>query len=234
MTQFPRARCGHSETEPRRSANEMNRDQQNNLTETADAIGDQLSWTWNYIATLRELQKHARSHPELIERNNHFFLTITRAMWDALFLKLSHCSDDSKKGRAMGFPKLFKQLRAYKPNDPILHATVKKQEGVLRCLSAKRKVEKWRDEVLAHHTQAATSSDFYQQNKCTLEEVEKLVAKYQRILHAFTFPLLNLGFRIRDHGPRAHRGVKQLFTALERGPTTRSTRTAHRGAVSGQ
>ena len=133
----------------------------------------------------------------------------------------------------MGFPKLFKQIRAYKPNGPILNAEVKKQEGVLKQLSAKTKVEKWRNEVLAHHTQAATSIDFYQQNKCTLEEVEKLVAKYQKILHVFTFPLLNLGFRIRDHGPRAHRVVKRLFGALERGRTARSKRTAHRRSVGG-
>ena len=65
----------------------MNRQQEKNLTETADAIADQLSWAWNYIATLRELQRHAFSLPELIDRNNHFFFTITHAMWDALFMK---------------------------------------------------------------------------------------------------------------------------------------------------
>ena len=194
----------------------MNQDQHKNLMETADAIGDQLSWVWNYIATLRELQKYAQSRAELIERNNHFFFTIIQAMWDSLLLKLSHCSDDSKKGKAMGFPKLFKQLKAYGHNDPTLHAIVGKQEVVLQRLSIKLKVEKWRNEILAHHTQAVTSLDFYEKNRCTLEEVEKLVSKYQRILHTFTFPLLNFGFRIRDHGPRAHRGVKKLLSALEK------------------
>lgn len=202
----------------------MNQDQQKNLIKTADAIGDQLSWVWNYISTLRELQKYAKTHPELIVRNNHFFFTIMQAMWDALLLKLSHCSDDSKKGKAIGFPKLFKQLRAYKLDDQNLHAILQKQESALQRLSIKLKVEKWRNEILAHHTQAVTSPEFYEKNKCTLKEVEKLVAKYQNILHTFTFPLLNLGFRIRDHGPRAHRGVKKLLIALEKAEQQHSGR----------
>jgi len=75
----------------------MNKDQQRNLLRTADAIGDHLAWAWNYVATLRALQKHARSRPKLIEKHNHFFSTVMFAMWDALFLKLSHCSDKNPR-----------------------------------------------------------------------------------------------------------------------------------------
>jgi hypothetical protein len=187
------------------------------------AIGDHLSLAWNYISTLRAFQKYARSQPELIKRHNHFFFTITRAIWDALFLKLSHCSDDSKRARAIGFPKLFKQLRAYQPDDPALQANVKKQETALQRLATQRKVEKWREQAVAHHTEMANSPQFYEQNKCTLDELEKLVARHEAILHALSFPIFNLGFRIRDHGPRAHRAVNRLMAIMKEGRTSADT-----------
>ena len=205
----------------------MNKDQQRNLLRTADAIGDHLAWAWNYVATLRALQKHARSRPKLIEKHNHFFSTVMFAMWDALFLKLSHCSD--KNRNATGFPRLFKELRAYLPQEPKVRAAVSKQEQVLLRLTARRKIENWRDEAVAHRTFAADCRQFFEDNKCTLDEVEKLVSRYQRILHSFTFPLFDLGFRVRDHGPRAHRGVNRLMASMKEGRTSASSVRSARG-----
>ncbi|MFH1700536.1 MAG: hypothetical protein ABIE07_08105 [Candidatus Zixiibacteriota bacterium] len=198
----------------------MNKNQQRNLIETADAIGSHLALTWNYVATLRALQKHARSHPKLIEAHNHFIFTITQALWDVLLLKLSHCSDNTKK--AKGFPKLFNQLKKYLPEGAALKKTIKKQEKVLQRLATLEKVKKWRNEIIAHHTYAADGPQFFEDNQVTLDEVGKLVTKHRDILHAFTFPLFDLGFRIKDHGPRAHRGVNKLFASLKESRTKQS------------
>jgi hypothetical protein len=198
----------------------MNKNQQRNLIGTADAIGGHLALAWNYVATLRALQKHARSHPKLIEAHNHFFFTITQALWDVLLLKLSHCSDTTKE--AKGFPKLFKQLKKYLPEEAALQKTIKKQEKILQRLATQEKVKKWRNEIIAHHTHAADGQQFFEDNQFTLDEVDKLVTKHRDILHAFTFSLFDLGFRIKDHGSRAHKGIKKLFASLNGSRTTQS------------
>jgi len=92
----------------------------------------------------------------------------------------------------------------------------------LQRLATQDKVKRWRNEIIAHHTRAVNSQQFIEDNKLTLDEVEKLVAKHREILHAFTFPLFDLGFRIKDHGPRAHRGVNKLFASLKESRTTKS------------
>jgi hypothetical protein len=71
----------------------MNDDQRKNLDITATAISQHLVFAWNYAATLRSFQRHTRESAAILERTGHFIATITRAMWDALLLQLSHCSD---------------------------------------------------------------------------------------------------------------------------------------------
>src|SRR2546425_4725047 len=89
----------------------MNTDQNTNLLSTAKTIAEHLGFAWNYYGTLRGLQQYARVCPTILSRHGHFICTIHRALWDVLFLKLSHCSDNQPK--ATGLPKLFKQMRAY-------------------------------------------------------------------------------------------------------------------------
>lgn len=202
----------------------MNINQQRNLIGIADAIGDDLALAWNHVATLRALQKHARSNPKLIEAHNHFFFTITKALWDVLLLELSHCTDTKRE--AKGFPKFFRQLKKYSPEETTLQKTIKKQEKVLQQLSTQEKVKKWRNEIIAHHTNAAEGLQFFEDHQVTLDEVGKLVTKHRVILQAFTFPLFNLGFKIKDHGPRAHRGVNKLFASLKESRTKQSRGTS--------
>jgi chromate transporter len=100
----------------------MNDDQKKNLEITAMAIGQHLAFASNYVATLRGFQKHTRESAAILELTGHFIATVTRAMWEALILKLSHCSDNGRK--AIGFPRLFKQLKAYLPEP---HAFIRAQ-----------------------------------------------------------------------------------------------------------
>jgi hypothetical protein len=197
----------------------MNAQQQKNVLHTADAIGEDLALAWNYVATLRALQRHARSSPNVIDRNNHFFSTITSAIWEALLLKLSHCSDKSRN--ALGFPKLFKQLRTYLPQNHALLKRIEKNEHALKRMSTQSKVEKWRHEVIAHHTPTANTREFFEKNRCSLDEIEKLVSSLRGFLQTLSIPLWNLGFKIKDHGPRAYRGVNKLIAALKEKPNRR-------------
>ena len=105
---------------------------------TAETIAEHLVYAWTYCATLRALQRHARECPDVLDRNGHFFSTLTFTLWDSLFLKLAHCSDSRRE--ATGFPKLFKQLRAYLSQSHQLRERVDQQERRLAALHARKKV----------------------------------------------------------------------------------------------
>ena len=60
--------------------------------------------------------------PEILDRIGHFIGTIHTAVWFELLLKLSHCSDEQKS--AAGFPKLFKQLLTYLPEQSEFRSTL--------------------------------------------------------------------------------------------------------------
>ena len=171
----------------------MNPDQDNNLSDTAAAIADHLAWARTYSATLRALQQYARESPAILDSNGHFVATITYAMWYALFLKLSHCTDLRKE--ATGFPKLFKQLRAYLPKQHKLFPEIQAQVQRLHELEAQKKVENWRHKVIAHHTITTDFGTFYKKNVVSLDEVERLIDAMNCMLHAFSIPLWNQALR---------------------------------------
>lgn len=193
----------------------MNPDQKKNLFRTAEVIAEHLVYAWNYTATLRALQRHARECPDVLDQNRHFISTITYAMWDALFLKLSHCSDKGRK--VTGFPKLFKQLRAYLPEGHRVLPEVRKQESRLIHLDAQTTIENWRNQVVAHHTVTGDFDEFYKKNVCSLDEVERLVSDLCDILHAFTIPIWNQEFLVKDLGTHAQTGVDQLVSKMKLG-----------------
>ena len=118
----------------------MNPDQSKNAFHTAETIAEQLVYSWNYCATLRAFQRYARKCPDVLDTNSHFVSTITYALWDALFLKLAHCSD--KRKEATGFPKLFKQIRSYLFEAHQLYQRVDEQERNLADLEVQAKVKK--------------------------------------------------------------------------------------------
>ena len=124
-------------------------DQEKNISSIAKTIADHLGFAWNYYGTLRGLQHYTRECPTILDRHGHFIATIHRALWDVLFLKLNHCSDTQKK--ATGFPKLFKQIRTSLKEDKVVLQMVDDQEQRLNKLAVRGKVEKWRNNIVAHH-----------------------------------------------------------------------------------
>jgi len=197
----------------------MNPDQEQNAFRTAETIAEQLVYAWNYCATLRALQRHAREAPAVLDLSGHFVSTITLALWDALFLKLAHCSD--KRKGATGFPKLFKQLRAYLPKVDVLRDRVDEQEQRLSLLEVRSKVDNWRNQVVAHHTVTRSFDEFYKQNVCSLDEIEELIQVLKGALHSLSLELWNQGFSIEDLGHHAHQGVDRIVKAMK-------TETEHR------
>jgi len=117
-------------------------DQRKQLQAVADILGDNLGNAWNYIGTLDALGAHAKLNRKLFVIHSHFISTVVYAIWDALFLKLHHCTDRHR--RAYGFPKLFRLIRHYLPDDTGLLKQVTEDERSLRCGDATAKIEHWR------------------------------------------------------------------------------------------
>lgn len=190
----------------------MNEEQRRNLLSAADAIGDHLAHAWNYTATIRALQRHAQHCPEVFAKHAHFIATVTYAIWDALFLKLSHCAD--KRREAFGFPKFFKQIRKYlEPHDDVVQS-MEQYEGELNALHVREKAAKWRNHVVAHYTLKGDDVAFYEDNVCKIDEIENLVSTYQRILNFYSLKLLDMNFMVKDLGPKAQDGVDRLVGGL--------------------
>jgi len=192
----------------------MNPGQADNAFRTTEIIAEHLVHAWNYCATLRALQCYACSCPDVLDRNGHFFSTLTFALWDSLFLKLAHCSDRQKE--ATGFPKLFKQLRAYLPESHHLRQHIDEQERSLTALEAREKVEKWRNQVVAHHTVKDEFDAFYKENVCSLDEIESLIRTFDGILRSFSRDLWNQVFCIEDLGCLARQGVDRLIQSMKK------------------
>jgi len=192
--------------------NKMNEDQRKTILSTADTIGDHLAWAWNYIATLRALQRHARRCPEVFDKHAHFVSTLTYSIWDALFLKLNHCTD--KRKEAIGFPRLFKQIRKYLEPQAAPVSKIDDHEGELDALRAKDKVANWRNRVVAHYTLHDEHAAFFEDNVCSFDEIEELISRYQKLLNFYAFELFDMQFMVKDFGPKAHEAIDQVFAAL--------------------
>jgi hypothetical protein len=192
----------------------MNLDQVKNVSDTMQAIADHLTWAWNYVATLRSLQHYTRESPAVLDKVGHFIATIHTAIWYALFLKLSHCSDIGKD--ATGFPKLFKQLQSYLPKQHKLFPQIQVQKECLGSLDMQKRVKKWRDQVIAHHTNIGDFSMFYKANVVPLDEIELSLNELNKILHVFSIPLCSQIFMVTDLIPEARKDVDLFVTSMKK------------------
>ncbi|MCL5406003.1 MAG: hypothetical protein M1398_04670 [Deltaproteobacteria bacterium] len=190
----------------------MNSDLDQNAFRTAETLAEHLAYAWNYLATLKALQRHANESPNILDTSPHFFSTIMLALWADLFLKLAHCSD--KRKEATGFPKLFKQLRAYLPQPHHLRNRVDKAERQLNLLQVRTKVENWRNLVIAHYTITREFEEFYKKNVCSLDEVESLIRALNALLHSFSVDLWSQVFVVEDMAHHACQGVDRLVQGM--------------------
>jgi len=192
----------------------MNPDQEKNLLSTAQTIAHHLTWAWNYSATLRGFQQYGQECPAILCRNEHFVTTIIYALWDVLFLKLSHCSDNGRQ--ATGFPKLFKQLQAYLPKQHELVTQMEAQRRRLKSLEVQSKVESWRHQVVAHYTITSDYKAFHTKHVVSLGDIEQLIVEMEEILHKFTRPLWDLTVDVRRPGHQARAGVARVVAGMKK------------------
>jgi AbiU2 len=192
----------------------MNPDQDKHLLSTTTTTAQHLVFAWNDSATRRGLHQYARECPAILDRNGHFVASVTYALWDSLFLKLSRCSDNRKE--AIGFPKLIKQLRAYLPERHELTPQLRAQERRLRGLDVQKKVENWRNQVAAHHTIASDFNTFHKMNVVSLNAIERAIGELDETLHIFTIPLWSQWYIVRDLGPHARAAVDQFLASMKK------------------
>jgi len=192
----------------------MNDVQINNLFRTAEKIADHLVYAWNYCATLRRLQYFSKQCPEVFDANGHFISTIFYAMWDSLFLELSHCTD--KRREAIGFPKFFKQLRSYLAEGHQFRKYINKHERLINELEPQKKISNWRNQVVGHYAIIDNVDIFYKANICSIDEIETLISDYNGILHVYSIPLLKHRFKVNDLGKLANRGIDKLIRGMKK------------------
>ncbi len=196
----------------------MDSAQKENVFSTVKTISDHLGYAWNCSGTLRGLQKHTRECEPLLRGHGHFIAIIHRALWEMLFLKLNHCCDKTRG--TIGFPKLFNQIRKYCKGDELVVQMVEQQERRLHTLDVQKKVKKWRDQAVAHHTiinQTAFDA-FSKENRVSLDEIEQLIRQLNEILRIFiTIPFCGQTLpdvSIFDY--YAREGVDQLVASLKK------------------
>ena len=194
---------------------DLNNNQRKQLQSIADTLGDNLGYAWNYIGTLERLGFHANRDRTLFLHYSQFISTVVYATWDALFLKLNHCTDKNKK--AYGFPRLFKTIIRYLPEEAELMNQITEDEQRILKFKSADKIKNWRHQMVAHHTHDGHSfRGFYEENQCDVEEVRLLVKDYQDILNRYTSELLYLEFRPDDMACRASNAVDVVIEGLKK------------------
>jgi hypothetical protein len=107
-------------------------------------------------------------------------------------------------------------MRAYLKGDKLVLQMVKEQEQRLRKLDVQRKIEKWRNQIVAHYTITSGFEAFYREHSVSLDEIERLIGELDEILHAFARPLLGQIFMVSDLGQHAREGVDQLVASMKK------------------
>ncbi len=171
----------------------MNTDQQKNIEDAIDNLCENLVWTWAYYRALAGLHKLAKDSPKLLEPYPEFISCLYHGLFDALFLKLSHFVDSSKG--ASGIPSMFKLLRRYYLNDKSLIDQIKIDDKSLSEKTNMRKISNWRNQIVAHLSHTIHDSDFFNDNKLHLSEIQDLIIFFESMINTYSKKLLQ---RVND------------------------------------
>ena len=106
---------------------------------------------------------------------------------------------------------------------PEHRAVIQAQERRISVLEVQKKVENWRNQVLADYTITSGSASFYRDNVVSLDEVEQLLEELDEILHIFTMQLLDKCFMVKDLCEYAHEDVDRLVDGLKKEAESQSS-----------
>jgi hypothetical protein len=187
----------------------MNEKEQKNVELAIDGLCENLVWTWAYYRALFALHEVAKSSPDLLQPYPQFISCLYHGLFDALFLKLYHFLDRSKG--ASGFPHLFKLLRRYCADDSNLLSQVKLDEKRFAEEINVEKVNKWRNEVVAHLTHRHREPEFFTDNRLHLPEIQGLIAWLEGTVESYSQTVLQRGNDTRYPSEAVAREVAALM-----------------------
>ena len=150
-----------------------------------------------HYQVLRGLQSAASRDPESLLAHPYAFDAIYRAVFDALYVVIGQVTDTSKHTESLHT--LVKMARGY----PLERPVVRRIEQVLAATQPRdgsplHRLSRWRHEHTAHRTLAASTPEFYAENRLHLEEIEQAIQTLDTALSDITERIL--GYRY-EHRP---------------------------------
>ena len=192
----------------------MRQKAQSKIARTAEMIADHIAKARNYAAALEGICKCAATDKPILLHHAQFFATIKTALWGAMLLNVHHCLDRRKE--ALGFHSLFKQIRAYLPEENV--PTQAMNEGLQNLLKTEeaKTVARWRSEMVAHVAYDHQSyGHFLKDVPCDFRDIDRLLMGCELLLDECrrTFPDLRIA-RVLSLHVHAESSVTAVMEAL--------------------
>ena len=144
---------------------------------------------WTYLNLLRGLHEGARANPLAANRFGLLFDQLWRAIFDALFAKIGTLID--RKRNMHSLPNLVTLIRRL--GDPGQKARLVQVESYLSYKEgAIPKIEKWRNNAVAHRPQNLSKDTFSIENKLDLDDLGVTLKKLEDALNNLSENVLAL------------------------------------------
>lgn len=189
----------------------MNTDQQKNIEQAIDDLCENLAWSWAYFRALKGLQSVAISSPKSLDAYPQLTSCLYHGLFDILFIKIYNFIDSSKG--ACGFPRIFKLLRNYLPNNNKLLKQIKTDEAKIKNVADIETVRKWRNEISAHLTKSYRNSAFFSSERLHLSEIENMLKLLEEMVENYSFSLLNRFNDTRNPSAKIIQEIKRLLSS---------------------
>ncbi len=159
-----------------------------NLEKIIDQLCENLDYAWRYYFTLEALHEQAKS----IDNYSLFFLTIYHSLFDALFLRIAHFTDRSRRKNVVSLHHLHEKIEKYCPNDHEVKKWISEDRAFLTNHTDLKRIEDWRHKVVAHLSSEVflRDSDFFDENKLHLLEIRKILETFEQVIKKYGFRFL--------------------------------------------
>jgi hypothetical protein len=83
-----------------------------------------------------------------------------------------------------------------------------------------RKIENWRNQVVAHHTITSDFNIFYEMNVVSFDDIERVIGELDEILHIFAIPPLSTALSGENRRCSLPSPLSSTFALLEVGKSS--------------
>ena len=188
----------------------MNIEQHKNIEQAIDSLCENLVWSRAYHSALLSLHTIAKTDPLALDQYPQAVSCLYHGLFDALFLRLYHFIDRTKG--ASGLPALFKLLRRYYGEDRDMLNQISFDERCIGEVSDLKKIDNWRNQIVAHMTNSKRNTTFFTDNRLHLSELGALIDVFENTVQHYSHRLLQ---RNNDTSPPAQ-AVSNEFALLMR------------------